>query len=183
VSGLPGVQWLANALVATLALGGCLALTWWAFAAGSGPGVVAAVVTFGLYEYIAISHSENVRSARRQLAEFRAARMRGPVGCTPLPNSRPTGPRSQAIPPHTHLHKHTAEPPSLAVAAETLYAALGPEGAGRAHRALVPIAHPDAGGSVEVMAELNAARDRGTANGRGRRSRRPDDSAGGRADR
>jgi hypothetical protein len=92
---------------------------------------------------------------------------------TPLPDPHPTGPRSQAIPPHTHLHTHpTSGPPSLAEAAEVVLTALGPDNARRAVRALAPIAHPDAGGRAEVMAELTAARDRLT-----------DSAQGGRADR
>lgn len=49
--------------------------------------------------------------------------------------------------------------------ADAMFAALGPELAAKAYKALSRALHPDLGGSTEHMQILNAARDR---NGRGR---------------
>jgi DnaJ-domain-containing protein 1 len=59
-----------------------------------------------------------------------------------------------------------APPPRAAMSAREAYAVLGlPPGASadavkQAHRRLMKLAHPDAGGSTHRAARLNAARDR-----------------------
>lgn len=58
----------------------------------------------------------------------------------------------------------TAPPkPAAGTWADQMYAELTPGLAVRAYRALVAVLHPDAGGDVAAMQQLNAARDR--ANG------------------
>jgi len=44
--------------------------------------------------------------------------------------------------------------------AEAMYIALGHELGDKAHKALVPVLHPDRGGDTTAMQQLNAARDR-----------------------
>jgi predicted metalloendopeptidase len=57
-----------------------------------------------------------------------------------------------------------AEPPRSRRGAETwadaMFAALGKPLGDKAFKALVPVLHPDRGGSLEAMQALNAARDR-----------------------